>query len=69
MGLSENIRARRESKKMTQEELADKAGIARPYLSQIENDIRKPTIQVGYLIAKALDCKIDDLIEKDVRLQ
>lgn len=61
MSLSENIRIKRKSKNMTQKELAEKAGISRPYLNQIEKDIRTPTVPVGYQIAKVLDCTLDEL--------
>lgn len=61
MGLSENIRIKRKSKNMSQKELAEKAGISRPYLNQIEKDIRIPTVPVGVQIAKVLDCTLDEL--------
>lgn len=42
---------------MTQEELADKSGISKTYVSHIETGLKRPTFKVTVKIAKAL--KID----------
>ncbi|WP_439468446.1 helix-turn-helix domain-containing protein [Blastomonas fulva] len=39
----------------TQEELADLAGVARSYMSDVERGVRNPTLKVVERIAKALD--------------
>lgn len=48
------VRAKRDAANLTQEELADKAGIHRTYLSLLERGKRTPTIEVIRLLAKAL---------------
>ncbi|MCY7743687.1 helix-turn-helix transcriptional regulator [Bacillus paralicheniformis] len=47
-----NIRAQ---SKMTQEEVANRAGIKRPYYSQIESGVRRPSVQVAKRISKVMD--------------
>lgn len=56
------IRVWREYRGLTQQQLADKAGISKPYLSQIESGQRKGSTEVLAAIAKALDLSLDDLI-------
>ena len=44
----------RKKQKLTQEELADKAGIERSYMGAIERGERNPTLKKVYQISKAL---------------
>lgn len=53
-----NIRKTRNSKKLSQEELAFKAGVDRSYLSEIENGHKNVGIVVLEQIAIALEIKI-----------
>jgi transcriptional regulator with XRE-family HTH domain len=46
---------------MTQKQLADAAGISKPYLSQIENGLRDASIGVLRALAAALKVDLDDL--------
>lgn len=55
-------RARRE-RGITQEQLADLAGIARSYCSDVERGVRNPTITIVERIAKALDVSMGDLLD------
>ena len=48
------IRAQREAAQVSVRQLAEKAGVSNPYLSQIERGLRKPTADVLNQIAKAL---------------
>jgi transcriptional regulator with XRE-family HTH domain len=48
------IRAQREAAQVSVRQLADKAGVSNPYLSQIERGLRKPSADVLAQIAKAL---------------
>ncbi len=48
------IRTRREAQRMTQEELASKAGVSQQYLSDVENGKRSYSIAVFYCIAISL---------------
>ncbi|WP_428607651.1 helix-turn-helix domain-containing protein [Sedimenticola sp.] len=56
------IRARR---KITQQQLADSANIPRATLATIEKDESNPSLAAVYKIAVALNCTIDDLLEKE----
>jgi transcriptional regulator with XRE-family HTH domain len=48
------IRTQREAAQVSVRQLAEKAGISNPYLSQIERGLRKPSADVLNQIAKAL---------------
>ena len=48
------IRAQREAAQVSLRQLADRAGVSNPYLSQIERGLRKPSADVLNQIAKAL---------------
>ena len=63
MSVGENIRRIREEKKMSQEALAEKAGVTQAMISHIEKGIRIPSFLVAVEIAKALECKTEDFLE------
>lgn len=46
---------------ITQQELAEFAGITRQHLRLIENIERQPTIKISYLISKRLGVSMDEL--------
>jgi transcriptional regulator with XRE-family HTH domain len=48
------IKAQREAAQVSVRQLAEKAGVSNPYLSQIERGLRKPSAEVLNQIAKAL---------------
>lgn len=48
------IRAQREAAQVSVRQLAEKAGVSNPYLSQIERGLRKPSADVLAQIARAL---------------
>jgi transcriptional regulator with XRE-family HTH domain len=52
--LGEFIRDLRRSARFSLRELAEKAGVSNPYLSQIERGLRKPSAEVLAQIANAL---------------
>lgn len=56
------IRVWREHRGLTQQQIADTAGISKPYLSQLETGQRKGTAEVLAAIARALNVSLDDLI-------
>lgn len=68
MSIGENIRLLRISKKMSQEELGKKVNVSASMISYIETGLKPLPLKTGYLIAKALDCTVDDLIEKDYQI-
>ena len=49
-----NVRRQREAKEITQEKLAEKAGLDPTYISGIERGLRNPGIQNVAKLAKAL---------------
>lgn len=58
------IRVWREYRGLTQQKLADAAGISKPYLSQIETGKRKGTTEILSAIARALEVSLDEVIER-----
>lgn len=64
MSVGENIKKLRTERNMKQTELAQKAGITQSMLCQIERGTKNPSLQIGYIISKILQCEVDDLIEK-----
>jgi DNA-binding XRE family transcriptional regulator len=56
------IKVWREYRGLTQQRLTEVAGISTPYLSQIENGLREPSVDVLKRLAAALDVDIDDLV-------
>jgi len=58
-----NLRRAREEVGISQEELADRAGLHRTYVSGVERGIRNPTVTVLEKIAKALKIKSSTLLE------
>jgi DNA-binding XRE family transcriptional regulator len=56
------VRVWREHRGLTVSAMAEMAGIAQPYLSQIETGKREGTLQTMKKIAAALRVKLDDLV-------
>ena len=56
------IKVWREFRKMSQQELAEKAGISIPYLSQIETNKRTGSIEVLSAIAKTLNVSLENIV-------
>lgn len=58
-----NIREKRKSLKMSQEELAGLAGVSRQTIINLENNASKNiTVITLQKIASALNCSVDDLL-------
>ncbi len=58
------IRQLRETKKLSQQELARKARVSQPYLSQLEaGTYRNPGIEILRRLAKALGVPVTELLE------
>ena len=61
--LSRVLQRLRESKNMTQRDLADKAKVTPGYIAQLEMGVRKnPSLAVLQRIAKALGVPVTDLL-------
>ena len=63
MNIGEAITKRRLKLKLTQFELASKANISQTYLSQIECNLRNPTITVLCNIADSLNMEVYKLLK------
>lgn len=50
-----DLKAMREAKGITQEQLADKVGVTRQAIGMIENGINKPSVPVAKSIAQVLE--------------
>jgi transcriptional regulator with XRE-family HTH domain len=59
-----NLQRLRREKGLSQEELADFAGIHQTYLSGVERGKRNPTVSVLQRIAEALGTDIEDLVQR-----
>lgn len=60
--LGYRIKAAREEKKLTQEKLAEAAGISTVYLAEIENKRTIPSFPVLCSICKIVNISLDDII-------
>ena len=57
------LRVWREYRRLTQQQLAEKAGISKPYLSQLEGGKRRGTTEVLTRLAQALAVNLEDLVD------
>ena len=60
--VGKNVRSLREEKGWSQEELADRTGLHRTYISGIERGIRNPTVTIIAKMAKQLDVEPGELL-------
>lgn len=60
--LGKLIKQRRKELKLSQEELAESAGLHRTYIGQLEQGKKSPTIRTLILISKTLKVKPSELI-------
>ena len=57
------LKTLREQKGLTQDELAKRAKLAKPYISQLENGVRKnPSLPALQRLAKALGVPVAELL-------
>jgi XRE family transcriptional regulator, master regulator for biofilm formation len=61
--LGRMLKALREEKGLTQDELAKRAKLTKPYISQLENGVRKnPSLPALERLAKALGVPVTELL-------
>ena len=58
------VRTRRMAAGLSQEELAERAGLHPTYVSMVERGVRNPTLDVSARIAKALKVPLPKLLEE-----
>ena len=63
LGGESPIKLLREHRGRTQQELANQAGISKPYLSQIETGKRQGTVETLSALARSLDVPLDVLTD------
>lgn len=61
--LAENLKRLRKERKLTQHELAEKAGISRQSIHYIESQARWPSLEMVVILAKALKVPESSLFE------
>ena len=61
--VGQNLRRAREALGISQEDLADRAGLHRTYVSGVERGVRNPTVTVLEKLAKALKVKSSSLLD------
>jgi len=57
------IKALREKRRMSQEDLAERAGISRGYLARLETARHDPTVTTLEKLARALRVKVAELLK------
>lgn len=62
MKINAAIKKAREDARLSQEQLADLAGIHRTYVSQLERGIKVPTLTILERICSALSIRVSELI-------
>ena len=61
------VKQKREDIKLSQNQLAKKAGMSQAALSALESQTKNPSIETVFLLASALDCTVSELLgEKPV---
>lgn len=56
------LRSIREKQSMTQDQLAEKAGVSRQAVNRIENNRLSPTVRTLSKLSAALHCTIEELL-------
>ena len=62
--LGGELRRLRERAKLTQEQLSFRAGLSRPYISQLEQDMKSPTLETLFLICDALEVSATNIVRR-----
>lgn len=55
------LKEKRKQKNLTLVQLAEKTGISKTHINDIENNLKEPSLSIMVRIAKALDVKMEDL--------
>jgi len=61
--MAEKLKALRERRGLTQEQLSEKSGVSRSYLARLETGRQDPTLSTLEKLAKALGVKVGRLLE------
>lgn len=63
------LRAAREAKGLTQEQLAEKSGVGQPVISSIERSVRGGRDATQASLARALDRQVAEIFPRDIDLE
>ena len=66
--LAQQMRRLRAAKGLSQEELSDRTGLHRTYISGIERGVRNPTITIVARIADGLGVTVEELLARPANL-
>ena len=58
-----NLKSVRESRGMTQQELADRIGMRRETILHLENNRYNPSLEMALKIAQVFDLRVEDLFQ------
>ena len=61
--IANNMRGYRESRGLTQQQVAHLAGLARSHISALEQGAGNPSLESLYSLAKTLDVSVEELLE------
>lgn len=62
--LGPHLRSAREAANLTQEELSFAAEVDRTYVSQLERDLKSPTVDVLFRLCKAMGLPASELLRR-----
>jgi transcriptional regulator with XRE-family HTH domain len=62
--LGEALSRRREAAGLSQEQLADKSGIDRTYVSKLERDIQSPTVDMLIRVCRAMGTRASEVLRE-----
>lgn len=62
--LGDALREARVKAKLTQEELALRAGVDRTFISILERDLQSPTVDMLIRLARAMEIKASDILRR-----
>lgn len=60
----EELRRAREGSGLSQEQLSFRAGLSRPYVSQLERDLKSPTLEVLFRLCDALGVRASEIVAR-----
>jgi transcriptional regulator with XRE-family HTH domain len=60
--MGEELRKARERVGLTQEQLSFRAGYSRPYISQLERDLKSPTLDTLFRLCDALGIRASEFV-------
>jgi transcriptional regulator with XRE-family HTH domain len=62
--MGQELRKARRKAGLTQEQLSFRAGVSRPYISELERDRKSPTVDTLFRICDALQASAADIVRR-----